>query len=133
MKIRLSKWAENNGYSYQGAHTLFKKGGIPNAVQNEITKTIMVEVDNPEYNVIYCKEEDDTKKTLERLKRICDHCNTNRWFVSDKTKTIEGLIKILKSGNVTRLIIEENTLPVDLCSVIENVLDIEVYKVYTNI
>lgn len=129
MRIRLSKWAKDNGYSYQGAHALYKKGGIPNAVQNEITRTIMVEIDRPEYNVIYCKDEDDTKVTLARLKRLCDHCNSKKWFISDKTKNIDGLIKILKEGNVTRLIIEDDTLPDVLCQVIQDVLNIEIYRV----
>lgn len=42
MKKKLSQWAAENNYSYNGALKLFHRGGIPGAEQNPVTGTILV-------------------------------------------------------------------------------------------
>lgn len=44
-KIKLSQWAKLNGYTYHGAHRLFKNNKIPNAIQTT-TGTILVELED---------------------------------------------------------------------------------------
>lgn len=58
MKIKLSKWAKEQGISYTTAYRWFKAGKIQNAEQAD-TGTIMVE-----------SFVSDAEKKLERIKRI---------------------------------------------------------------
>ena len=60
MKIKLSQWAKENGYTYQGAYTKFRRGDFPNATQDEYG-TIRVDVSSPSQSneiksaVLYCR------------------------------------------------------------------------------
>ena len=44
-RIKLSKWAKMNGYTYHGAYKVFRAGKIPNAIQTE-TGSVLVEVES---------------------------------------------------------------------------------------
>lgn len=79
--IKLSQWAANNNYTYNGAYQLFKRGGISNTKVLP-SGTILVQEENninddTIYNhdndvIIYCrvssnKQKDDLKRQVERM------------------------------------------------------------------
>lgn len=88
MKIKLSQWAKENGYTYQGAYTKFRRGDFPNATQDEYG-TIRVDVSSPAQEsdvksaVLYCrcsssKQKDDLERQVERLMNFA----TNSGYVT---------------------------------------------------
>lgn len=89
MKITLSTWAKNNGYSYNGAYLKFKKGEIPNATQDH-NGTIRIDMQEKsdfvnKESIIYArcsssKQKDDLKRQVERLVNF----STNAGYVNQR-------------------------------------------------
>lgn len=96
--IKLSQWAKDNGFTYQGALRLHKKGMIPNTKVLE-TGTILVlaEIDTPittsntnEY-IIYCrvsssKQKEDLSRQVERMTNFA----TNNGYIVKKVYSEVG-------------------------------------------
>ena len=119
-KIKLSEWAKINHYGYNGAYKLFKRGGIKNAYQDNITGTILVELDDvelkEEYNVVYARvSSSENKSNLDsQAERVSQFCNANGWVVHEVVKECASglndsrpkLQKILKENKATRIVVE---------------------------
>lgn len=121
-RIKLSKWAKLNGYSYHGAFRLFKKGLIKNAIQTE-TGSIFVDAESnnvvnnkDEHTVVYARvSSTENKENLEtQASRVVDFCAANGWVVNDVVKECASgvndkrpkLNKILSKGKATRIVVE---------------------------
>jgi putative resolvase len=118
-KIKLSKWAKLNDYSYRGAYNVYKRGEI----SGEQTKSgaILIEVDDPsniktEYNVVYARVSSFANiSNLERqAERVSRFCSAKGWTVHAVVKECASglndrrpkLQKILKDKKATRIIVE---------------------------
>ncbi len=118
-RIKLSKWAKLNGYTYQGAYRLYCLGKIQNTIQTS-TGTILVEIEDntPEndYTVVYARvsSSENIKNLDTQAKRITDFCMANGWQINEIVKECASglndnrpkLQKILKNKDVTRIVVE---------------------------
>lgn len=118
--IKLSAWAKQNGYTYRGAFGLFKRGGIPNALQLSTGTILVEEFDNikkkDEYVVVYSRvSSSENKSNLEsQAKRVSQFCNANGWIVNEIVKECASglnderpkLLKIFKDKKATKLVVE---------------------------
>ncbi len=119
-RIKLSKWAKLNSYSYRGAFNLYQNDQIPGAFKNA-TGTILVELDEKtdnkaNYTVVYTRvSSSENKKNLDtQAQRIKDYCFANGWIVNDVVKecasgindTRPKLDKILNNKKITRIVVE---------------------------
>ena len=119
-RIKLSKWAKMNGYTYHGAYKVYRAGKIPNAIQTE-TGTVLVEIESedtsrPEYTVVYARvSSSENKNNLEsQAKRVKEYCMANGWQVHEVVKECASglndhrpkLQKILSDDKVTRIVVE---------------------------
>jgi hypothetical protein len=71
-RIRLSKWAELNGYTKRGAYNLFKQGKLPNAIQlstGTILVNEMIETTVRECNIVYSRVSSPKQKEEEILNK----------------------------------------------------------------
>lgn len=116
--IKLSKWAEQNGYSYRGAYNRYKRGALPQAYQLE-TGTIVVPIEDqnePLKTIIYARVSSNKQKDdLERqANRLIDFSIKNGWKVGEVVKEIASglndnrkkLNKILSNEHPIRLVVE---------------------------
>jgi predicted site-specific integrase-resolvase len=118
--IKLSKWAKENGYSYQGAYELFARGQLPEAYRLA-SGYIMVPVkeNQPEIihpaTVIYCrvstpKQKDDLDRQVESATAFCI---ANGWVVNKIYKEITSglndnrpqLNKLLDNKSITKVVV----------------------------
>lgn len=121
-RIKLSTWAKLNGYHYNSAFRLFKRGKIPNAFRNEIG-SILVEVEDdivsqvrPEHNVVYARvSSSENKANLDtQAQRLSDYAIANGWTVHEVIKECASglnddrpkLSKLLTAKKATRIIVE---------------------------
>ena len=119
MKIKLSKWAKNNGLTYRTAYQYFIDGRL-DAIQLD-TGTILVSEEDvkkkvEEKTVIYCRESSsENKPALEnQLKRCSDFCAAKGWVISKTIKEIgSGLndkrpkfLEIIEDKTITRIVVE---------------------------
>lgn len=118
MKIKLSKWAEENGVCYHTAYKWFHEGKIKNAVQLD-TGTILIEKNNVDEKVektfIYARVSNQSrKKEMEyQVNRICEFASANGYSVDKIFKEIASGMndnrrqfwKMIES-NPTRIIVE---------------------------
>jgi predicted site-specific integrase-resolvase len=117
--MKLSKWAKEQGITYQTAWNLFKQGKIPNAYKLGSGTIIVPEIKyitKPEYIITYARVSSaENKPNLERQsERLVKFCNANGWQVHQEIKEIgsalndsrKKLIQFLESGKPTKIIIE---------------------------
>jgi putative resolvase len=119
MKIKLSKWAKNNGLTYRTAYQYFIDGRL-DAIQLP-TGTILVSEEKvnketKEKNIIYCRESSsENKPALEnQVKRCADFCAAKGWVVDKIVKEIgsglndkrQKFLEIIEDDTVTRIIVE---------------------------
>lgn len=117
--LRLSQWAKQNGYSYQGAYEMYARGQLPNAKKLPSGSIIVVEQNakvKTEKTVIYCrvsttKQKSDLESQVERMKTFC----SSNGFVVDKIykEVASGLndnrpklSEILSDESITRVVVE---------------------------
>lgn len=118
-RIKLSKWAKLNDYTYRGAYNLYLRGDI-NCIKTP-TGSILVEFEETEcvgsdYNVVYSRvSSSENKNNLERqANRVCQFCNAKGWVVNEVVKECASglndsrpkLQKILRENKATRIIVE---------------------------
>lgn len=118
-KLRLSQWAKQNGYSYQGAYEMYARGQLPNAIKLPSGSIIVQEPSTEvkqEKTVIYCrvstpKQKNDLESQVERMKSFC----TANGFIVDKVykEVASGLndnrpklAEILDDETITRVVVE---------------------------
>jgi putative resolvase len=119
-RIKLSRWAKMNGYSYHGAFRLFKRGLLKNAVQIE-TGSIFVEISNEnesitDYTIIYSRvsSSENRHNLKSQSKRLHDFCVSNGWRIDEIVEECASglndsrpkLQKILQEKKATRLVVE---------------------------
>lgn len=124
--IKLSQWAKDNGYTYQGAYRLYKASGLENTKVLP-TGTILIQVEN-EVNtqpiiktkecIIYCrvssnKQKEDLERQIERMKYFA----TNNGYIIKKVykEVASGmndsrseLTRMLESSDNIFLLVEHN-------------------------
>lgn len=107
-KIKLSKWAKLNNYTYNGAYNLFKTNGIEGAIQLS-SGTILVEISEldiyEKYTIIYT---DDIKTNL-----LIAFCNSKRWYINEIINISSDhldLLEKLKQERLTRLVIKNKDI-----------------------
>jgi len=116
--IKLSTWANQNGYSYRGAYNRFNAGRLEGAFKNE-TGRIVVPVktsEPPLKTIIYArvsspKQKDDLERQAERMVQFCI---ARGWIVDQVIKEVASglndkrpkLIKILSAKHPIRIVSE---------------------------
>jgi predicted site-specific integrase-resolvase len=92
--MKLSKWAQKVGLTYDTAYNLFRSGKLPvKAIQLE-TGTILVEEDKPETKeervVVYCRVSNHSrKKEIEyQVERCEEYCRAKGYSISKVYKEI---------------------------------------------
>lgn len=117
--LRLSQWAKQNGYSYQGAYEMYARGQLPNAIKLPSGSIIVQEKTTdvkPEKTVIYCrvstpKQKNDLESQVERMKSFCA---AHGYIVDRVYKEVASglndnrpkLAEILEDESITRVIVE---------------------------
>lgn len=118
--IKLSRWAKNNGLSYNGAYQLFLKNRLPNSYRLA-SGTIMVQDDLPqaraEYTAIYCRVSTPKQKNdlLRQVEFIESFCAAKGWTIDKIYKEVASglnddrkqLNLLLENKQITRLVISE--------------------------
>lgn len=118
--IKLSQWAKENGYTYQGAYEMFARGQLPQAYKLP-SGSIRVPVDDVAVlakcpmTVIYArvstpKQRDDLTRQVES---ISGFCAANGWVIDRVYKeTASGLNdnrpqlnKLLDNPDITRVVV----------------------------
>lgn len=116
---RLSQWAKDNGYSYQGAYEMYARGQLPNAIKLPSGSIIVqesIEVNKKDKVVIYArvstpKQKDDLDRQAERMIAFC----TAKGLVVDRVvkEVASGLNdnrpklnSILLDDSITVLVVE---------------------------
>ena len=117
--LRLSQWAKQNGYSYQGAYEMYARGHLPSAIKLPSGSIIVQEQNRTikqEKTVIYCrvstpKQKNDLESQVDRMKTFC----LANGFVVDKVyKEIASglndsrpkLAEILEDDTISRVVVE---------------------------
>jgi len=117
--MKLSHWAKEKGILYRTAWLMFNRGQIVGAYKLP-TGTIIVpnelNVNKKEYVITYARvSSSDNKNNLEsQSNRLIDYCNAKGWKTDENIKEIGSglndsrpkLIKILKDGKATKLVVE---------------------------
>lgn len=118
-KIKLSKWAEMNDYTYRGAYNLYKNGSLKTSKTK--TGSILVEVDDDgvdesEYTVVYARvSSSENKKNLDtQAERVSNFCYAKGWVVNEVVKECASglndsrpkLLKIFTDKKATRIVVE---------------------------
>ena len=118
--IKLSKWAQLNSYTYQGAWFRFKRGDIPGAKQ-EPSGTILVpfaDIENPKTKraITYCRcsSQKQTADLKTQQQRVLAYCENNGFDViksvseiaSGMNDTRKGLNSVISRTDFDYLIIE---------------------------
>jgi hypothetical protein len=109
-KIKLSKWAKNNGITYQTAYKLYKHGKLPcNAIQLE-TGTILCDVDSNAPNITLPKV-NLLKKHLFEIELIKIEKTTK---VKDMDMWFENVVNVnIESSNIINRVIVDIHVPND--------------------
>jgi len=118
--IKLSKWAKNNGYTYQGAYEMFARGQLPTAYRLP-SGSIMIPVEEmtnkTDYTAIYCRV--STPKQKEDLERqvelVSTFCIANGWSVNKIYKEVASglnddrakLNLLLDNKEITRVVVAD--------------------------
>jgi len=119
-RIKLSKWAKENGYTYTGAYQLLKRGDFPDNYVQLPSGTILIEVDSEvETDVrtaIYARvSSSQNRNNLDsQAKRLEDFCCSNGWVVNIVTKECASglndnrpkLISLLSDPTIGRIVVE---------------------------
>jgi putative resolvase len=118
--IKLSKWAKDHGYTYQGAYEMFARGQLPEAFRlasGHIMVPIKEEIiKQPSKNtVIYCrvstpKQKEDLERQIESANSFCA---ANGWAVDKVYKEIASglndsrkmLTSMLENNNISRVVV----------------------------
>jgi len=117
--MKLSKWAKDQGISYQTAWRLFNAGHISGAYQLA-TRTIIVPNKLPvvkdDYIVVYARvSSSENRSNLEsQAKRVAECCNAKGWVVKEIVKECASglndkrskLSKLLINPEVTHIVVE---------------------------
>lgn len=119
--MKLSEYATKHNVTYRTAYNHFARGLIKDAYQLE-TGTIVIpdnsQISNTksEYVITYARvSSSENKDNLEsQSKRLIDYCNANGWKTNENLKEIGSglndkrpkLLKILKEGKATKLVVE---------------------------
>lgn len=121
MKVKISKYAKENGLCYRTVYNHYKQGKLKGCTLS--TGTILIEVDEKVKNlnekiVIYCRESSsENKASLEnQVKRTMDFCAAKGWQVNAVVKEIgSGLndkrpkfLELLKDESVTKIVVEHS-------------------------
>lgn len=119
MKQKLSQWARENRYSYQGAYLVFKAGKIPGAYQTDTGKILIdlkEAVKKDILTVTYARvSSTDQKSTLKpQSQRLQDFCVANGWGIHKNFDEIASGLndsrrifdKILDIEEPIRLVVE---------------------------
>jgi putative resolvase len=119
MRVKLSKWAKNNGVTYRTAYQYFIDGRL-DAIQLE-TGTILVleekkENIKSEKNVIYCRESSSENKVAldNQVERCSNFCAAKGWVVDRIVKEIgsglndkrQKFLEIIEDDTISRIIVE---------------------------
>lgn len=119
-RIKLSKWAELNDYTYHGAFIAYQRGGIPGAFKSP-SGSILVEIDEkvldkPDYVVVYSRvSSSENRSNLDsQADRVSAFCNAKGWVVEQVIKECASglndnrpkLLKILNESRVTKIVVE---------------------------
>ena len=118
--IKLSMWAKENGYTYQGAYEMMARGQLPQAYKLP-SGAIMIPCEEeiikekPAMTVIYArvstpKQKDDLIRQTDSISRFCV---ANGWVIDKIYKEIASglndnrpqLNKLLDNSNITRVVI----------------------------
>lgn len=117
-KYRLSQWARDNGYTYQGAYEMYARGQLPNAKKLPSGSIIIEETQTSkiECTVIYArvsspKQKDDLTRQVDRLSSFCA---AKGYVVSKIYKEVASglndsrpkLLDMLSDDKVTRVVVE---------------------------
>ena len=119
--MKLSKWAKEHGYTYQGAYEMFARGQLPEAFRLA-SGHIMVPVQEPttassipQNTVIYCRVSTPKQKgDLERqVESASSFCVANGWVVSNIYKEVASglndsrkqLTAMLENNNISRVVV----------------------------
>lgn len=119
MKVKLSKWAQENGYTYKGAYDRFVNHGIPGAFVTE-TGRIYVDISSSIYKeekyATYARVSSHKQNyDLQRQsKRISDFCAAKGIIVHKEVKEIASglndnrplLNDLLQNSSITTIIVE---------------------------
>lgn len=119
MRKKLSQWAKENNYTYNGAYLLFKRGGIPGAFSLP-SGTILI--DEPEtkdvdpVTIVYGRvSSSENKDNLDsQIERVSLFCLANGWTIDEIVRDIgsglnderRGIEKILSQPDPVRLVVE---------------------------
>ena len=119
--MKLSEYAARHNVTYRTAYNHFTRGLIKDAYQLE-TGTIVIPDNSQiintksEYVITYARvSSSENKDNLEsQSKRLVDYCNANGWKTAENLKEIGSglndkrpkLLKILKEGKATKLVVE---------------------------
>ena len=106
--IKLSKWAKNNGYTYQGAYEMFARGQLQGAFRLASGSIMVALADaaagtKPVNTVIYCRVSTPKQQAdLERqVQSAVDFCLVNGWQITKIYKEIaSGLNDNRKQLNI---------------------------------
>jgi len=118
-RIKLSKWAKLNGYTYRGAFNLWQSKSIDGAFQTS-TGTILVELpdDNvtEDYTVVYSRVSSSENKPnlITQKERVEQFCSAKGWVVNESVVEVgsglndsrKKLLDILNNKKVTRIVVE---------------------------
>ena len=117
--VRLSQWAKDNGYSYQGAYEMYARGQLPNAKKLP-SGSIVVEADTinkkSEKTVIYCRVSTPKQKSdlISQVDRMKNFCIANGYIVDKIYMEVASglndnrpkLTSILSDDTITRVVVE---------------------------
>jgi len=121
-RIKLSKWAKDNGFTYQGSYNLWKSGKFPLKTIQLKTGTILVEVDDEAdkqkdiKTAIYSRvSSSSNRKNLDsQAERLESFCLSNGWIVDKVVKECASglndnrpkLLKLLSDKSIERIVVE---------------------------
>jgi len=119
-RIKLSKWAKENGYTYTGAYQLLKRGDFPDKYVQLPSGTILIEVDSNVKNnfrtAIYTRvSSSQNRKNLDgQAERLKVFCCSNGWVVDLEVKecasglndTRPKLLSLLSDPTIGRIVVE---------------------------
>jgi len=116
MKMKLSKWAKENGVTYRTAWTYHKNGKLITEQLPSGTIVVLGKRKAVENTVIYARvSSSENKENLERqAERLTSYCAAKGWVVFKTVKEIgnglndqrKQLEKLLLDRTVTRIVVE---------------------------
>jgi len=119
MKQKLSQWAKEHNYTYQGAYLAFKGGRIAGAYKTSMGSIFVetpelekLKIETITYSRVSNPEQKENLKN--QTKRLQEFCSANGWTINKSIEDIgsglndkrSGLEKILKQKTPIRLVVE---------------------------